>query len=359
MKVNGSADKLDESVQSAKRAGLRYVNDGMPGIRRQRRGRGFSYTDAEGSLIDDPQERERIESLVIPPAWTDVWICPLPNGHLQATGRDEKGRKQYRYHPQWSEVRGRTKYHRLLQFAETLPLIREQVDKDLALRGLPRRKVLAAVVQLLETTCIRIGNREYARDNNSYGLTTLRDRHVDVSGSTIHFRFQGKSGQAHEIDLKDRRLAAIVKKCRDIPGYDLFQYWDEAGERQTVASGDVNDYLREITGQELSAKDFRTWGGTLLAAMALYDLGPYESQTEAKRNVVQAVKEAAACLGNRPATCRKYYIHPAVLDVYEDGTLFEKLQRELAKAAEQPSSGHHPEERALMGILREGTADRK
>jgi len=349
-------EPVTDPIKSARAAGLRYVNDNVPGIRRQRRGRGFSYVDAQGKVVDDPEERKRIEGLVIPPAWTDVWICPLPNGHLQATGRDAKGRKQYRYHPHWSESRGQTKYHRLLQFGETLPLIREQVEQDLALRGLPRRKVLAAVLQLLETTCIRIGNKEYARSNRSFGLTTLRDRHVDISGSTMHFHFRGKSGQDHEIDLKDRRLAGIVKKCRDIPGYDLFQYVDEDGQRQGIDSGDVNDYLREITGQAFTAKDFRTWGGTLLAAMALYELGPYKSQTEAKANIVQAVKEAAACLGNRPATCRKYYIHPAVLDAYLDGTLFEKLQRVLVGAADAPITGLHPEETALMAILGEGAA---
>lgn len=347
-------EPVTDPKKSARAVGLRYVNDDMPGIRRQRRGRGFSYIDTQGKVIDDPEERERIEALVIPPAWIDVWICPSPNGHLQATGRDAKGRKQYRYHPQWSETRGQTKYHRLLQFGEALPLIREQVEQDLGLRGLSRRKVLAAILQLLETTCIRIGNKEYARSNRSFGLTTLRDRHVDVSGSTIHFHFRGKSGQDREIDLKDRRLAGIVKKCRDIPGYDLFQYVDDNEQRQAIDSGDVNDYLREITRQEFTAKDFRTWGGTILAAMALYELGPYESQTEAKQNIVQAVKEAAACLGNRPATCRKYYIHPAVLDAYEDSTLFEKLQRALVRAADAPAARLYPEETALMAILREG-----
>jgi DNA topoisomerase-1 len=276
----------------------------------------------------------------------------LPNGHLQATGRDARGRKQYRYHSQWSEIRSQTKYHRLLRFGDSLPLIRTQVEQDLALRGLPRQKVLAAVVRILETTCIRVGNKEYARANQSFGLTTLRDRHVDVTGSTIHFYFRGKSRQEHVIDLQDRRLARIIKKCRDIRGYDLFQYLDEDGQRQTVDSGDVNEYLGEITSQEFTAKDFRTWGGTLLATMALYEAGPHESESEAKNTIVRAIKEVAACLGNRPATCRKYYVHPAVLDAYLDGTLFEKLQRELARAAGVPTAGLHPEEAALMGILR-------
>jgi DNA topoisomerase-1 len=345
-------ESTTDPKKSARAVGLRYVNDDIPGIRRQRRGRGFSYVNVDGELIDDPEERQRIERLVIPPAWTDVWISPLANSHLQATGRDDKGRKQYRYHPQWSEVRSQTKYNRLLRFGESLPSIRTQVEQDLALRGLPRQKVLATVVRLLETTCIRVGNKEYARANQSFGLTTLRDHHVDVYGSTIHFHFRGKSRQEHTIDLQDRRLAAIVKKCRDIPGYDLFQYLDEERQRQTISSGDVNDYLREITGEEFTAKDFRTWGGTLLAAMALYEAGPHESDSEAKENIVHAIKEVAGCLGNRPATCRKYYVHPAVLDAYLDGTLFEKLQRELARAAGESYVGLYSEETALIEILR-------
>jgi DNA topoisomerase-1 len=346
-------------VNAAKAAGLRYVSDEQPGIRRQRRGKGFSYIDPAGQIIDDPAERERIEALVIPPAWSDVWICALPNGHLQATGRDGKGRKQYRYHAQWSEHRGQTKYHHLIPFGESLPRIRERVEEDLALRGLPRQKVLATAVRLLETTCVRIGNKEYARANHSFGLTTLRDRHVNVSGSTIHFHFRGKSGQEQRIALQDRRLAGIVKRCRDIPGYELFQYLDEEGQRQAIDSGDVNEYLREVTGTEFSAKEFRTWGGTLLAAMALYEAGPAQSESEAKKNIVEAVKEAAACLGNRPATCRNYYIHPAVLDAYTAGTLFEQVQRALVRAADTPTSGLYPEETALLAILREGAAEKR
>lgn len=246
---------ITDPVKSAKVAGLRYVTDTSPGIRRQRRGQGFSYVGVAGQVIRDPGERRRIDALVIPPAWTEVWICPLPNGHLQATGRDAKGRKQYRYHPLWSETRGQTKYDRLLLFGEALPLIRAQVERDLALPGLPRQKVLATVVRLLETTFIRVGNKEYARANGSFGLTTMRDQHVKISGSTIQFYFRGKSGQQHSIDLKDRHLAKIVKQCRDIPGYELFQYLDENGQRQTIDSGDVNAYLREITQQDFTAKD--------------------------------------------------------------------------------------------------------
>jgi len=347
-----------DPLKSAKMAGLRYVNDTGPGITRQRRGQGFSYVGPEGRVICDPSERQRIESLAIPPAWTDVWICPLPNGHLQATGRDAKGRKQYRYHPLWSETRSQTKYDRLLLFGEALPHIRAQVNRDLSLPGLPRQKVLATIVRLLETTFIRIGNKEYARANGSFGLTTMRDRHVTISGSTIQFKFRGKSGQEHLIDVKDRRLAKIVRRCRDIPGYELFQYLDENGQRQTVESGDVNTYLREITGQDFSAKDFRTWGGTVLAVWVLREMGIGDSESGSKKNLVQAVKEVAHCLGNRPATCRKYYVHPAVLDTYLDGSLLDRLEQQLEAAAESNGS-LNPEEKAMMGLLRQYLAEKE
>lgn len=346
-----------DPAKSAKIAGLRYVNDTSPGISRQRRGQGFSYVGPDGRVIRDPAERQRIEALAIPPAWTDVWICPLPNGHLQATGRDAKGRKQYRYHPQWSQTRSQIKYDRLLLFGEALPQIRAQVNRDLALPGLPRQKVLATIVRLLETTFIRIGNKEYARTNSSFGLTTLRDHHVTISGSTIQFKFRGKSGQEHEIDVKDRRLAKIVKRCRDIPGYELFQYLDENGQRQTVDSDDVNAYLREITGQDFSAKDFRTWGGTVLAALLLQEMGVGESESGTKKNLVQVVKEVAQCLGNRPATCRKYYVHPAVLDTYLDGSLLDRLQQQFEAAAESNGS-LNPEEKTMMGLLRQYLAEK-
>lgn len=345
-----------DPVQSAKAAGLRYVTDNSPGIRRQRRGKGFCYIGVDGTVIRGPEERGRIEALAIPPAWSEVWICPLPNGHLQATGRDAKGRKQYRYHPLWGETRGQTKYNRLLLFGEALPLIRQQVEQDLKLPGLSRRKVLATVVRLLETTFIRIGNKAYARANQSFGLTTLRDRHVKISGSTVRFQFRGKSGQQHEIDLTDRRLARIIKQCRDIPGYELFQYLDETGQRQTVDSGDVNAYLREITQQDFTAKDFRTWGGTLLACLALKELGPCESESHAKKNVVQVVKEVAQHLGNRPATCRKYYIHPTILDIYSAGTLLEVWQQHFEQSEAEAVCSLSQEERAMMAILRQNLA---
>jgi DNA topoisomerase-1 len=350
---------VTDPVQSARAAGLRYMSDTMPGIRREVvDDKGFNYVGVDGKVISDPEELRRFEALAIPPAWTEVWICSLPNGHLQATGRDTKGRKQYRYHPQWNEIRGQTKYDRMLLFGEALPLIREQVERDLALRGLPRRKVLATIVRLLETTFIRIGNKEYVRANRSFGLTTLRDRHVKISGSTIQFQFRGKSGQDHTIDLKDRRLARIVKQCRDIPGYELFQYIDENGQRQTVDSGDVNAYLREITQQDFTAKDFRTWGGTVLTALTLNEMGAGESESGTKKNVVQAIKEVARCLGNRPATCRKYYVHPAVLETYLDGNLLDRLRQELEAAAESPN-GLKVEETAMMGLLRGYLAGKK
>jgi DNA topoisomerase I len=312
-----------DPVESARAAGLRYVSDEMPGIRRRRSGKGWTYLDPVGKPITDPEERVRINSLAIPPAWTDVWICPRPNGHIQATGRDARGRKQYRYHPDWRAVRDETKFGRMIAFAEALPAIRERVDRDLSLRGMPREKVLAAVVRLLETTLIRVGNDEYARANDSYGLTTLRTDHVDVDGSTIHFRFRGKSGVPHDVGVRDRRLARIVERCQDLPGEELFEYLDEEGQPRPVSSDDVNDYLREATGQDFTAKDFRTWGGTVLALFALRRMGGAGGVTEAKKNVVEAVKQVAKALRNRPATCRKFYIHPAVLESYLAGDLEE------------------------------------
>jgi DNA topoisomerase I len=312
-----------DPIASARAAGLRYVSDEMPGIRRRRSGKGWTYLDPSGKPITDPEERVRIGALAIPPAWKDVWICPRANGHIQATGRDARGRKQYRYHPDWRAVRDETKFGRMIAFAEALPAIRARVDADMSLRGMPREKVLAAVVRLLETTLIRVGNDEYARANDSYGLTTLKSDHVDVDGSTIRFRFRGKSGVQHDVGVRDRRLARIVERCQDLPGEELFEYQDEAGEPRRVSSEDVNDYLREVSGQGFTAKDFRTWGGTVLALFALRRMGGSESATEAKKNVVLAVKQVAKALRNRPATCRKFYIHPAVIEAYAGGGLEE------------------------------------
>lgn len=338
--------------QSAKKEGLRYVNDSIPGICRQRVGKEFCYLDTDGQEICDEEELSRLKSLVIPPAWTDVWICPLKNGHLQATGRDAKGRKQYRYHKQWRQVRSQTKFNRMIVFGEKLPIIRQQIEKDMALTGIPKQKVVATVVKLLEVTKIRVGNEEYAQTNKSFGLTTMRDRHVDISGSKIRFKFRGKSGVKHDLELRDRRLAKIVKRCRDIPGQELFQYIDEEEHHQSIDSGDVNEYLREITGLDLTAKDFRTWFGTVLAAHELYDLGPFETKTQAKKNVTEAIKRVAQYLGNRPATCRKYYVHPAVIDAYMDNSLFQYMEK-ASNQKEASSNSLRPEEVGVLKILEE------
>lgn len=306
----------------ARSAGLRYVSDARPGIRRKRSGKHFRYFDIKEQPIRDSDELARIKSLAIPPAWTDVWICPSAKGHIQATGRDAKGRKQYRYHPRWREVRDETKYGRLQAFGEALPALRKQVDADLARTGLVREKVVATVVRLLELTLIRVGNDEYARTNESYGLTTMQDDHVTVTGTTIAFSFRGKSGKEHTIDLRDRRLANIVKRCRDLPGHDLFQFVDDNGVSHTIGSVDVNDYLQQATGQTFTAKDFRTWSGTLLAAHALLNAGPADTQTATRHSIVSAVKDVSTQLGNTPAICRRCYVHPGVIDAFESGSLF-------------------------------------
>ncbi len=344
---------ITDPVESAKAAGLRYVNDSMPGIRRERDGDEFVYIGPDGQPITDEKTLERIKSLGIPPAYTDVWICPTPRGHIQATGRDAKGRKQYRYHPRWREVRDETKYTRMIAFGQALPHIRARVDQDLSLPGLPRAKVLATVVRLLETTLIRVGNPEYARDNKSFGLTTMRDRHVDISGSKVQFHFRGKSGKTHTIDIKDRRLANIVKRCRDIPGYELFQYVDEDGQRQTIDSADVNEYLREITGQDFTAKDFRTWAGTVLAALALQEFEAFDSETQAKKNIVRAIERVAERLGNTPSICRKCYVHPAVLDSYLEGSMLDALQQRTEQELIDALHELRPEEAAVMALLQQ------
>lgn len=318
-------------VESAQAVGLRYVTDDTPGIRRKRSGKkGFTYFDVNGDRITDSKMIERINALAIPPAYKNVWICPWENGHLQATGRDAKGRKQYRYHPLWRSIRDQTKFNRMIAFSQALPELRRRLEQDLTRRGLPKEKVLAAILQLMERTRIRVGNEEYAKTNNSYGLTTLQDDHVDISGSHIKFQFRGKSGVEHDIEISDKRLAKIVKSCQEIPGQELFQYIDEDGHPQDVTSSDVNDYLREITGQDFTAKDFRTWAGTVLAASHLVEIGRFTSQTAAKKNVTQAVKIVAAHLGNRPATCRKYYIHPAVLEAYLDESIHDLMEQHRA-----------------------------
>ena len=358
MATNNQEIKITSIIQtrpeiSAKIAGLYYVNDDEPGIRRKRCGRGFSYMDENGRLIRDPEVRNRLEALRIPPAWIDVWICPRPDGHLQATGRDEKGRKQYLYHILWRQQRSQVKYDRMILFGDALPRIRERVEEDLSRRGLPREKVLATVVRLLELTLIRVGNKAYARANKSFGLTTMRDQHTNIYGSKLQFHFRGKSGKIHAITIRDRRLARIVKKCRDIPGYELFQYFDEDSRRHKIDSSDVNAYLREITGQDFTAKDFRTWGGTINAVLALKELGPPESKTAAERNIREAIKQTAQYLGNRPATSRKYYVHPAILEAYQQGTLLPLLELQT-KQVESPSPwALDTLESTLMLILRQ------
>ncbi len=304
---------VTDPVDSAKAAGLTYVSDERPGIRRRRAGRAFVYRDDGSRVVRDAATLARIRSLAIPPAWTGVWICPSASGHLQATGRDARGRKQYRYHPRWRAVRDTTKYNRLWHVAEALPRLRERVDADLARPGLPREKVLATVVRLLETTLVRVGNEEYARDNGSYGLTTLRAHHVEVNGTRLTFRFRGKSGRTQEVGVRDPRLARIVRRCQELPGQELFQYVDETGAARTIGSGDVNDYLRDASGADFTAKDFRTWAGTVLAALALGALGRGDAVTQARRNVTQAVEAVARVLGNTPAVCRACYVHPAVV----------------------------------------------
>jgi DNA topoisomerase I len=341
-----------DRAESARAASLRYVTDTTPGISRRKRGTGFEYIDPTGKIIRDPEELQRFKSLAIPPAWREVWICPVRNGHLQATGRDAKGRKQHRYHPRWREIRDENKYGRILAFAKALPVIREKVNNDLRLPGLPREKILATVVRLLETSHIRVGNEEYARQNKSYGLATLRNRHVAVSGSTIRFEFRGKSGVEHALDINDRRLAKIIKRCQDLPGYELFQYLDDDGQRHTIDSSDVNEYIRQIAGEEFSTKDFRTWAGTVLAARALQQFEIAESDSQTKRNIVQAVESVAKKLGNTKAVCRKCYIHPAVIDAYTDGSLLRILNRRVKQDMTDSLHKLEPEEAAVLGLFR-------
>ena len=314
-----TSPRIDEHRRAATRAGLSYVTDGLTGITRRRAGRGWVFFAPDGTRIGDPAQRKRINSLVIPPAWTDVWICPDPNGHIQATARDARGRKQYRYHPSYREARDKSKFRRILEFSEVLPEIRDRVERDLRARDLSRRQILATVVRLLDRTLIRVGNDEYARENRSFGLTTLRGRHVQIKGATMRFSFRGKSGVQHDVAITDRRLARIVQQCQDLPGQELFKFLDAAGKRQSVASDDVNAYLRVITGRDITAKDFRTWAGTMLAARELHAAGPASSQRATEKNIVRAIDIVAERLGNTRSVCRKYYVHPALLAAYQQG----------------------------------------
>ena len=344
---------FSDPMTAADEAGLVYVSDEEPGIRRVRRGKGFSYYTPDRQLIRDKEVLARIKALAIPPAWQDVWICLLPNGHLQATGRDARGRKTYLYHARWRERRNLAKYSRMLLFGAALPEVRSRVDADLSLRGLPREKVVATVVWLLGNTFIRIGNREYARANRSFGLTTLRNRHAEINGARVVLHFRGKSGMKHDIEIRNRRLARIIRQCRDVPGYELFQYIDEEGQRQAVRSEDVNTYLRKVTGQDFTAKDFRTWGGTVLAASYLNEIGPAGSQRAAKHNISHAIREVANHLGNRPATCRAYYVHPVIISAYLDGSLNEAFKESVRHNGTEPADGLEEEEIAVLDVLRQ------
>ena len=336
---------------AAQAAGLRYIADEEPGCSRRRRGKGWSYHAEDGTLIKDAAQLERIKALAIPPAWQNVWICADPRGHIQATGYDARGRKQYRYHDRWRTARDAAKYGRMLLFGEALPAIRKQVAADLRKHGLPREKVLATVVRLLEETLIRVGNDEYARRNKTYGLTTMRDKHVTIHGRRIEFRFRGKSGVKHTVDLADPQLARIVKRCRDLPGYELFQYFDEDGQRQDVKSHDVNDYLKSMSDNDWTAKDFRTWNGTVLTLAALRQCEPCATKAAARRCVAQIIKDVADHLGNTPAVCRKSYVHPQVIDCFIDQSIFDHLA-DFSYRAARSKHALTVDEAALMHVLK-------
>jgi DNA topoisomerase-1 len=356
-KLRQEKKKIDEievttdPVEVAEEAGLRYVSDDQPGYKRKRKGDDFEYFDAEGKPIRDEIRLLRIRRLAIPPAYTDVWICPTANGHIQATGRDARGRKQYRYHERWREARDENKYDRMVVFGKALPKIRRRVNKDLAQRGLPRSKVLATVVQLLERTFIRIGNDEYAKQNKSFGLTTMRSHHIDVKGETLKFSFKGKSGVSHEVDVSDRRLARIIRQLQDLPGQEVFQYVNGDGKVRDVTSQDVNEYLREITGEEFSAKDFRTWAGTVLVAMALNAQERFENKTQARKNIKDAIAAVSKILGNTPTVCRKCYVHPDVLETYLDGGMIEGLKEKTEETLSKKLRNMRAEEAAVMSFL--------
>ena len=343
----------EEHRKAAIRAGLNYVTDGVAGIRRQRAGNGWIYCAPNGARITGAAQRKRINALVIPPAWADVWICPDPKGHIQVTARDARGRKQYRYHPLYRDARDRSKFSRMLEFSETLPEIRERIESDLRARDLTRRQILATVVRLLDKTLIRVGNYEYLRENRSFGLTTLRDRHVEVKGAKLSFSFRGKSGVNHTVAITDRRLARIIQQCQDLPGQELFQYLDASGKRQAISSDDVNAYLREITGRDITAKDFRTWAGTMLAARELCAMGPAKSRREAERNMVRAIDAVAKRLGNTRAVCRKYYVHPGLVLAYLQGLTAPLSSAPLPKRErrERPAAALRRDEVAVLQFL--------
>ncbi|MBK0392455.1 DNA topoisomerase IB [Ramlibacter algicola] len=341
-----AADDFEETARSA---GLRYVSDEDAGLTRVNKGDTFVYVKANGQPVTDERTLERIRKLAIPPAYTDVWICTRADGHLQATGRDAKGRKQYRYHPRFREVREETKYEHMMEFARALPDIRRAIAGHMALRGLPREKVLATVVHLLETTLIRVGNDDYVKENKSYGLTTLRNKHVAVEGAALRFEFKGKSGKTWKLQVKDRRVAKVVRACQELPGQRLFQYHDDDGELKEVTSADVNAYLREISGRDITAKDFRTWAGTVMAALALQEVEHAETQAAMKKNVKAAIERVAARLGNTPTICRKCYVHPEVLQAYAEGGLLLEIGKKVE--GELQDGSLRPEESAVLTLL--------
>lgn len=352
--MNSVADEVTlhpDSADMASAANLVYVGGDHPGFVRVRRGRGFAFRDGSGAFVRDPQLLARVQQLAVPPAWTEVWICADADGHIQATGRDEKGRKQYIYHPDWAQASEQAKYNRLLPFAEALPDLRRQVDADLRGRTLTWNKVAAIAIDLLDKTRLRVGNPEYQRQNESYGLTTLQDEHVEISGDTLTLTFKGKSGKEHTIQLRDRRLARLVRQCQELPGQELFQYEGADKCWRTLRSNDVNQYLRQATGLDFSAKDFRTWGGTVTTTQALYAAGPAQTMSEQKRKVAQAVKAAAKALGNTVSVCRKYYVHPAILAAFTEGDLFPAMQEAQAR----PAPGLQPGETAVRELLRRHT----
>jgi DNA topoisomerase I len=350
-----TSPRVAEHRRAAARAGLHYVTDGLAGIRRERAGKGWTFYAPDGARITAAAERKRIHSLVIPPAWTDVWISPDPKGHIQATARDARGRKQYRYHPLYREARDKSKFRRMLEFSEILPEIRERVERDLRAGDLTRRQILATVVMLLDKTLIRVGNDEYARENRSFGLTTLRERHVEIKGAKLRFSFRGKSGVDHIVDVTDRRLARIVQQCQDLPGYELFKYLDKDGKRQTISSDDVNAYLRETTGRDITAKDFRTWAGTMLAAKELCAMGPAKSGREAERNMIKAIDAVAERLGNTRTVCRKYYVHPGLVRAYLQGLTAPLPTAPLPREARRdtPTAALRRDEVAVLQFLQE------
>lgn len=348
--MSTSLSAIAKEAQQAP-AGLRYVNDEEPGITRIKKGDTFSYKTSTGKTVRDKDTLARIRSLAIPPAYTDVWICEKANGHLQATGHDARGRKQYRYHPAWRDHRDTRKYAHMIDFARALPTIRARVKADMGKTGLPAEKVIATVVALLESTLIRVGNEDYARDNKSYGLTTLRDQHIAVEGNKLRFQFKGKSGKKWNLNHSDRRIAKVVRQCQDLPGQHLFQYLDDEGEQRNVTSADVNEYLKEVSGEDISAKDFRTWAGTVLAALALKEFEAFDTQALAKKNIKAAIESVSARLGNTPSVCRKCYIHPEIVTTYMDGDLVTELEK-IAEDEFEHIADLKPEEAAVLALIR-------